>query len=105
MPSSTAGEAYTFVMSKAPHRHEVGIRELRDHLSRWIDRVEAGDEIVVTERGRPVARITPASGASSLAELIAAGVVTPPTRPLETSGFGRVRTGGDLIGFVLEQRR
>ncbi|MGH8902079.1 MAG: type II toxin-antitoxin system Phd/YefM family antitoxin [Egibacteraceae bacterium] len=29
---------------------EVGIRELRDHLSRYLDRVRDGDELVVTDR-------------------------------------------------------
>ena len=36
-------------------RHEVGIRDLRDSLSRWIERVKAGDTVVVTDHGRPVA--------------------------------------------------
>jgi prevent-host-death family protein len=36
-------------------RHEVGIRELRDALSRWIEKVKAGDEVVVTDHGRAVA--------------------------------------------------
>jgi prevent-host-death family protein len=94
-------------MAKAPHRktHEVGVRELRDHLSRWIDEVRAGDEVVVTERGRPVARIVKASGSSSMDELIAAGVVTPPEEPLDTASFGRVRADGDVMGFVFQQRR
>lgn len=94
-------------MSKAPHhkRHEVGIRELRDHLSRWIDEVQQGDEVVVTERGRPVARILRASGGSSMDELIAAGVVTPPESALDSGSFGRVRADGDLMEFVFEQRR
>jgi len=98
---------YTSVMTKAPHQrlHQVGIRELRDHLSRWIDRVQAGDEVVVTERGRPVARIIGASGGSSMDELVAAGVVTPPRAPLDTASFGRVRADGDVMEFVFQQRR
>ena len=38
---------------------EVGIRELRAGLSRWLDRVRAGEELIVTDRGAPVARVTP----------------------------------------------
>ena len=39
-------------------RHSVGIRELRDGLSRWIEKVKAGDEVVVTDHGRPVAVVS-----------------------------------------------
>lgn len=84
----------------------VGVRELRDHLSRWLDEVKAGRELVVTERGRPVARVIPASGGSSMDELIEAGIVTPPEARREpASTFGRIRTDGDVLEFVLQQRR
>lgn len=37
---------------------EVGVRELHDRLSEYLERVEGGGEIVVTRRGRPVARLS-----------------------------------------------
>lgn len=37
----------------------VGVRELRQNLSRWLRRVESGETFEVTERGRPVAQLTP----------------------------------------------
>ena len=37
----------------------MGIRELRQNLSRHLRRVEAGEQLVVTERGRPVAVLSP----------------------------------------------
>jgi prevent-host-death family protein len=94
-------------MPKAPHPrgHQVGIRELRDHLSRYLGEVDAGNEVVVTERGRPVARIIKASGSSSMDELIAAGVVTPPEIEMDASSFGRIRARGDIMEFVFQQRR
>lgn len=60
---------------------EVGIRELRGNLSAYLDRVKAGEELVVTVRGRPVARLEPYAGPSMREELIAQGVVHPPTKP------------------------
>ncbi len=36
-----------------------GIRELRQYLSRYVDRVKAGETIEVTEHGRPVAALVP----------------------------------------------
>ena len=94
-------------MPKAPHRspREVGIRELRDNLSRFIDEVRSGHELIVTERGRPVARIVRTSVDTRLEELVAAGVVTPPQIAMDPSSFGRIRTKGDIMEFVFEQRR
>ena len=43
---------------------KVGVRELRQNLSRYLDRVKAGEGLIVTERGREVARLIP-SGASA----------------------------------------
>ncbi len=36
-----------------------GIAELKAHLSRYLERVKSGNEVLVTERGRPIARIVP----------------------------------------------
>jgi prevent-host-death family protein len=38
----------------------VGVRELRQNLSKYLDRVKDGEALVVTERGRTVARLIPA---------------------------------------------
>jgi prevent-host-death family protein len=38
---------------------EVGVRELKQQLSKYLDRVAAGEEILVTDRGRPKARLVP----------------------------------------------
>ena len=40
-------------------RHRVGIRDLRDALSRWLEKGKRGDEVVVTDHGRPVAVLAP----------------------------------------------
>ena len=91
-------------------RHRVGIREFRDGLSRWIDRVRRGDEVVVTNHGTPVAVIssaTEAAGAKTweehLARLEAEGAVVrgsgalPPAEPV--AGVDR-----DLAEAVLRDR-
>jgi prevent-host-death family protein len=59
-------------------RDEVGVRELRDHLSRYLDRVKAGVEVVVTEHGHPIAYLVPRPRSSKLAEMIAAGRARAP---------------------------
>ena len=40
---------------------QVGVRELKNQLSRYLKRVQEGEEIIVTEHGRSVARLLPAS--------------------------------------------
>jgi prevent-host-death family protein len=94
-------------MPKAPHHssREVGIRELRDNLSRFLDDVQAGRELIVTDRGRPVARIIGTPGESWIDELVTAGIVSLPERKLDLSTFGRVEATGDLMEFVFDQRR
>jgi prevent-host-death family protein len=70
---------------------QVGIRELKDNLSRYIRRVEAGERVVVTAHGRMVAELVPPTAGnrgriSQFDQLIAAGVITPPAEtgdPLE----------------------
>jgi prevent-host-death family protein len=63
-----------------------GIRELKDNLSRYIRRIEAGERIAITAHGRVVAELVPPgtrtkSSPSRFDELVAAGVIRP---PLET---------------------
>jgi prevent-host-death family protein len=57
---------------------DIGIRELKQHLSDYLERAARGETIRVTDRGRPKAIIGPVPGAVRLAEGIAAGWVTPP---------------------------
>jgi prevent-host-death family protein len=62
----------------------IGIRELRQHASRYLRDVERGETIEVTDRGRPVARIVPTGDADAIARLTAAGRLRPALRaPLD----------------------
>jgi prevent-host-death family protein len=60
---------------------EIGIRELRAHLSRYLDDVRGGNDLVVTDRGVPIARIVPMDGRRKIDRLIAAGLVSPTPKP------------------------
>ena len=46
----------------APMDVSVNMYEAKTHLSRLVDRVEAGEEIVIARAGRPVARLVPYRG-------------------------------------------
>lgn len=60
-------------------RARVGVRELRQNLSVYLDRVKAGETLEVTEHGRPVARLAPNPPVmlSILDQMIVDGRVTP----------------------------
>lgn len=83
---------------------EVGVRELRDHLSRYLERVQEGEEVIVTDRGRAIARIGP-TARTRLDELIDAGIVAPPRKPKSDSLPQPVEFEGDVTELVAEQRR
>ena len=56
----------------------VGIRELRQNLSVYVERVKAGETLQVTEHGRPVALLGPLrDGVDVLERLRAEGRITP----------------------------
>jgi prevent-host-death family protein len=38
---------------------EVSVREMKNNLSKYLKRAQAGEEVIVTDRGRPVARLGP----------------------------------------------
>jgi prevent-host-death family protein len=84
---------------------DVGIRELRAHLSRYVEQVKGGEEIVVTEHGRPVARIVPLNGERKIDRLIREGVVTPAR---SRTGWRpepiRLKSGATVSDIVIEQR-
>jgi prevent-host-death family protein len=67
-------------------RVEVGIRELRLHLSRYIARAKTGVEVIVTDHGKPVVRLAPIDEEEAhYQRLVREGVVTPALRPKSTS--------------------
>lgn len=83
---------------------EVGVRELRDNLSRYLDRVREGEELVVTDRGHAIARVLPIGAERALDRLIAEGLVTPARRPKESAGKP-LKTKGTVSDLIAEQRR
>lgn len=62
---------------------QVGVRELRQRASELLRLVEAGETIEITDRGRPVALLTPLPDGSPLERLRAAGEVDAATDELK----------------------
>ncbi|MGH7919391.1 MAG: type II toxin-antitoxin system Phd/YefM family antitoxin [Candidatus Dormibacteraceae bacterium] len=86
---------------------DVAITTLRADLASWIGRVRAGEEVVVTDRGTPVARLVGVDAAPLLEELTQRGVLSRPRRAVrpKASAALRVRARGPVAELVSEQRR
>ncbi len=89
----------------------VGVRDLKNRLTHYLGRVKRGEEVVVTERGRPVAILAsiqavekPRSLQAQLAKLAASGLVILPTAKRLTR-VRRVRVSGRPVSrTILDDR-
>jgi prevent-host-death family protein len=90
----------------------VNIGDLKNNLSRYLSAVRKGEELVVKDRNKPIARIVPfvadEDDESELAELVSAGLARPPrTRePLPRSFWTDPlpETTADLVQLIREDR-
>jgi len=83
---------------------EVGVRELHDRLSEYLEKVERGEEVVVTRRGKPVAKLSKIDSLRPLEELERRGLVRWPKRPKGTPA-PLPGSKGLVSDLVSEQRR
>lgn len=84
---------------------EIGVRELHNQLSRYVNHVAAGgEEVLVTMHGRPVARLAPIEAPDPLAELRRRGLVQEPTENWQPRDAVRPRPTEPVAPLVSEQR-
>ncbi len=76
-----------------------GIAELKAKLSEYLSRVKAGEEVLVTDRGRPVARLVPVG-----AEIIPGDAESARLRAMEREGLIRLGSGRLPEGFFEKER-
>jgi prevent-host-death family protein len=86
---------------------DVAVTDLRAHLREWLERAREGDEVVITDRGVPVARLLGLTSTATLERLTAEGVIgRPPAGPRpKASGRRRPRPRRPVADIVSEQRR
>lgn len=79
---------------------DVGVRELKQHLSEYLERAERGEVIRVTDRGRPKAILGPLPGRVRLEEGIAEGWLTSGSgeRLAPTTRVAATRRVLDVLG-------
>ncbi len=82
---------------------EVGVRELKQHLSEYLERAERGELISVTDRGRPKALLGPIPGRGVIERGVAEGWITPGTgEPL--GEVPRAAGRGSVLDALAEDR-
>lgn len=86
----------------------VGLREINQAFSRYMKIVKAGEDVLITERGRPIAVIKPVAPetdtATKILHLEADGLLSPPKKkgqpknhpPISLSGQSLAQTVSDM---------
>ena len=86
---------------------DVAVTELRAHLGQWIDAARDGNDVIITDRGTPVARIVALDSTPVIDRLTAQGIISRPTRSSRPIAGGRSRPKPrrPVADIVSEQRR
>lgn len=90
-------------MTQHQSPNEVGVRELRDRLSEYLEQVEGGGEVVVTRRGLRIARLSGLGAERPLEDLVRRGLVRMP-KALRSSRTAQVKSTSSVSDLVSEQR-
>jgi prevent-host-death family protein len=87
----------------------VGVAEAKAKLSEYLASVKEGEEVLITERGRPVAKIVKSEPMDEeLERLVRTGRYRPPIKPLPDDFYDRelpVMKGEPLSELVIRERR
>ena len=109
MISSRGASSHVVTSSIYDVHMDVGVRELKQKLSEYLDRAAGGESIRVTDRGVPKAMLVPIPGQDRIEQGIREGWITPgngaaplPARPVTPRPGARVTT--DLMTEDREDR-
>ncbi len=83
---------------------DVGIRELKQHLSEYLDRAASGEVVRVTDRGVPKVVIAAVPGAAALERGVDEGWLTPPRHAEGVGPARRVRASRRVAEVLGEDR-
>lgn len=99
---------YNVGMAERTNRNvlRIGVAEFRRDLKRFLDVAASGDEVVVTDRGTPVVRLTGIDSASIMEDLYLSGVLAPPKSRdrFDPAEIEPAHATGDVSGLVSDQR-
>jgi prevent-host-death family protein len=88
---------------------KLGLREANQHFSKAMKAVRAGNDVVLTERGQPIAVIKPMVGErdrhAALEHMAAEGLITMPSRKGQLPRFTPVRIKGKPLARTIIENR
>lgn len=82
-----------------------GVRDFKDNLNRYISLVRSGNVIMITEYGKPVAKLVAADWTSEYDTLVDDGIITPATQHKAELDSPNISPDGTASDLVSEQRR
>ena len=88
-----------------------GIKEVKNNLSRLLARVKTGEEVLITDRGKPVARIIKENQGDKsiravLEPLVQKGLIVLPSRSILKDRLSAIKVPGEPVSkMVIEDRR
>lgn len=83
---------------------DVGVRDLKQHLSEYLDRAERGELVRVTDRGRPKALLGPLPGRARVDEGIAEGWIEQAPSSARLAPVRRWKARGSVLSSLDEDR-
>jgi prevent-host-death family protein len=87
----------------------IGLREANQRFSKVIKVVRSGEEVTLTERGRPIARIIPIPShedtETAIQRLVAVGLLRPATKPWRMPPFTPRRLHGPSLSQAIREER
>lgn len=85
----------------------VGIREFKNHMGQYLEKVREGEVVVITDRGKPIGRLVPEtkSAVERLRELVDAGVLEwSGKKPVPYTPSARARPGSSAADLIIQER-
>ena len=82
---------------------DVGVRELKQRLSEYLDRAERGEIVRVTDRGRPKALLGPLPGRGRVEQGVSEGWITPAPGEIRARPR-RWKARGQVLDALAEDR-
>jgi prevent-host-death family protein len=87
----------------------IGLREANQRFSKVIKVVRSGEEVTLTERGRPIARIIPIPShedtETAIQRLVAVGLLRPATKPWRMPHFTPRQLHGPSLSQTIREER
>ena len=101
----TAGICRSSATARYGEHVEISVTDLRKDVNAALAAVKAGDSVVVTERGVPVARLGPVTGSDLLSSLIDDGLITPPAEDRAVPRLPQAEAAKDALSSLLGRLR